>query len=236
MLAILKEYAAADERVRYCLLERNGGISENTNAAARMATGDYIGFLDHDDILAPDALFEVTGAISLYDPDVLYTDEDKINMEATYHFDPNLKPDFSPELLCSHNYITHFYVVRKTLLDRTGYFRSEFDGAQEYDLILRTTEQANGIVHIPKILYYWRNHPNSTSLNPENKLYAYEAGTRAIEAHLQRMQIPGEVERMDLWGMNHVHYGTPGDPLISIIIPNKDHVDDLKLCIESILE
>ena len=236
VLRILKEYAGADERVRYCLLKKNGGISENTNAAARMATGDYIALLDHDDILAPDALFEVTGAISLHDPDVIYTDEDKINMEATFHFDPNLKPDFSPELLCSHNYITHFYVVRKTLLDRTGYFRKEFDGAQDYDLILRTTEQAERIVHIPKILYYWRNHPNSTSLNPENKLYAYDAGTKAIAAHLERMHIPGTVEQMDLWGMNHVHYGTPGDPLISVIIPNKDHADDLKLCIESILE
>ncbi len=233
--AILKEYAAKDSRIRYVLLDSNLGISGNTNAAAKLACGDYVGLLDHDDILAPDALFEVAAAVNAGNPDVLYTDEDKINMEGTFHFDPNLKPDFAPDLLRSHNYITHFFVARRSLLEKIGYFRKEYDGAQDYDLILRATEQTDHIVHIPKILYYWRNHPGSTSQNPESKLYAYDAGTRAIAASLERTGDKGTVTRLDLWGLNHVRYDTPSDPLISVIIPNKDHIDDLKLCIESMI-
>ena len=233
--AILREYAQMDPRIRYVLLDENYGISGNTNAAASLATGDYVGLLDHDDILAPDALFEIAAAISLKKPDVLYTDEDKIDMEGVFHFDPNLKPDFSPDLLRSHNYITHFFVARRSLLERIGYFRKEYDGAQDYDLILRATEATDHIEHIPKILYYWRNHPGSTSQNPESKLYAYDAGTRAIASALERTGDHGTVTRLDLWGLNHVRYDTPGDPLISVIIPNKDHIQDLKLCVESML-
>ena len=233
---ILEEYAAKDARIRYLLSDKNLGISGNTNLAAGLASGDYIGLLDHDDILAPDALFEVAAAINVKKPDVLYTDEDKIDMDGLYHFDPNLKPDFAPDLLRSHNYITHFFVVRRSHLDKIGLLRSEFDGAQDYDLILRATECTDRIVHIPKILYYWRNHPGSTSLNPEGKLYAYDAGTRAIAAQLERMGWEGEVEQLKLWGLNHVHYAVKNDPLISIIIPNKDHRDDLKLCVDSLME
>ncbi len=231
----LEAYAQADPRIRVVFLDRNGGISENTNAAAKLATGEYITLLDHDDVLAPDALFETAAAIGRTGADVLYTDEDKVSMDLSTHFDPNLKPDFSPDLLCSHNYITHLFVVSAELFRQAGGFDSRYDGAQDYDLIFRCTEKAQKIVHIPKILYHWRMHRDSTAANPKSKMYAYEAGRSAIEAHMRRMGQSGRVEMMKLWALNHVIYDTPGDPLVSIIIPNKDHRWDLTRCIDSIL-
>lgn len=232
----LSRYAAEDERIRFVSLEENGGIAENTNAAANLAGGEFIGLLDHDDLLAPEALYEVVFALQDKMTDVVYTDEDKISMDSSRYFDPNLKPDFSPDLLRSHNYITHFFVVKKELFERVGRFRKEFDGAQDYDLILRCTELAANIRHVPKILYHWRMHANSTAENPESKLYAYEAGRHAIEEHLKRCGRKGTVEIMPLWGMNHVRYETTGDPLVSIVIPNMDHTKDLDRCVRSILK
>ena len=234
---ILREYAGSDSRIKVSFLEENLGISGNTNEAAKLAGGDFIALLDHDDLLAPDALFEMVQAINLNpEADVVYSDEDKIDMEGVRHFDPNLKPDFSPDLLRSHNYITHLLVIRKELFDRLGGFRSEYDGAQDYDLVLRATENARRVVHVPRVLYYWRNHPNSTAQNPQSKMYAYEAGRKAIEAQLSRKKIPGKVEMMELWGLYHVRYGTPGDPLVSVIIPNMDHHKDLERCVASLYE
>ena len=226
--AILEEYAAKDERIRYTLLDKNGGISRNTNAAAALAGGDYIGLLDHDDILAPDALFEMACAIGKTGARVLYSDEDKVSMDNVDHFDPNLKPDFSPDLLRSHNYITHFLVIERALFEKTGMFRPEFDGAQDYDLVLRCTEEAlktepseqKAVVHVPHLLYFWRMHPGSTAENPKSKMYAYEAGRRALEEHLKRIGRSGSVEIADLWGMYRIRYDTPGDPLVSVLIPN----------------
>ena len=232
----LTDYADKDARIRFISLKENGGIAENTNAAAELATGAFIGLLDHDDLLAPEALYEVAMALQDQITDVVYTDEDKISMNSDRYFDPNLKPDFSPDLLRSHNYITHFFVVKKELFERVGRFRRAFDGAQDYDLILRCTELAANIRHIPKILYHWRMHADSTAENPESKLYAYEAGKHAIEEHLKRCGRKGTVEIMPLWGMNHVRYETPGDPLVSVVIPNMDHTDDLDRCVRSILE
>lgn len=232
----LTDYANKDARIRFVSLKENGGIAENTNAAAELATGAFIGLLDHDDLLAPEALYEVTMALQDQITDVVYTDEDKISMNSDRYFDPNLKPDFSPDLLRSHNYITHFFVVKKELFDRVGRFRRVFDGAQDYDLILRCTELAENIRHIPKILYHWRMHADSTAENPESKLYAYEAGKHAIEEHLERCGRKGTVEIMPLWGMNRVRYETPGDPLVSVVIPNMDHIEDLDRCVRSILE
>ncbi|MDO4343700.1 MAG: glycosyltransferase family 2 protein [Eubacteriales bacterium] len=233
---ILDDYAAADSRIKYTVLKENGGISANTNGAAGLAAGDYIALLDHDDIIAPEALSEVAAA--LQDPlvEVVYTDEDKITMDSSEHFSPNFKPDFAPDLLRSHNYITHFLVIRKTLFDEVGGFCSEYDGAQDYDLIFKCTEKAKKIYHIPRVLYHWRAHKDSTAENPESKLYAYEAGRKAIDAHLGRCGLKGSAERMKLWGMYHVTYETPGDPLVSIVIPNKDHTEDLDRCIRSVLE
>ncbi len=233
---VLAEYAAKDARICVRYLETNGGISDNTNAAEQLAEGDYLGLLDHDDLLAPDCLFEVASAICKEQADVLYTDEGKINMEGTLHFDPNLKPDFSPDLLCSHNYITHFFVTKKSLYEEVGGLRKEYDGAQDYDLIFRCTEKAKKITHIPKILYHWRMHQASTAQNPKSKMYAYEAGKKAIEDHLRRTGLKGKVEIMDLWGLNHVTYEIPGNPLVSVIIPNKDHGKDLRRCVSSLME
>ena len=233
---VLEEYAARDARIKVVYLKKNGGISANTNAAAALATGTYLTLLDHDDLLAPAALYEVAEAIVRTGADVLYTDEDKINMMGTDHFEPNLKPDFSPDLLRSHNYITHLFVVSASLFRQAGAFDSKFDGAQDYDLIFRCTEKAEKIVHIPKVLYHWRSHSTSTAKNPESKLYAYEAGELAVWSHLDRLHIRADVERSEYWGLHHVRYQVKGDPLVSVLIPNKDHAKDLERCVNSLYE
>lgn len=239
---ILAEYASADARIRVRRLEKNEGIAANTNEAVKMAQGAYIGLLDHDDVLAPDALYEVASAIEAGEktgrksPELLYTDEDKVSADLKEHFQPNLKPDFSPDLLRSNNYICHFLTVSRKLLDRVGGLDAAYDGAQDYDFILRCTEEAEGICHIPKILYHWRTHAQSTADNPISKQYAYDAGRRAIEAHLRRCGLDGEVSQKKDFGFYRVRYKVEGSPLISIIIPNKDEKETLKKCINSILE
>lgn len=238
MRRILGEYCKADRRIRVKNLRENRGIAGNTNSALSMATGDYIGLLDHDDLLEPDALYEVARAIEQnQDAELLYTDEDKVTSDGGEHFQPNLKPDFNPDLLRSNNYICHFLVVAKTLYDRVGGFDKSYDGAQDYDFVLRCTEQAKEVCHIPKVLYHWRTHPASTADNPLSKQYAYEAGRRAIEAHLIRRGLPGcQVERKKDFGFYRVKYPVAGEPLISIIIPNKDQRDTLEKCLNSIFE
>ncbi len=233
---ILEEYAAADPRIHVVFLESNLGISGNTNAAADLAQGDYLALLDHDDLLAPDCLFEVAAEIGRSGADMLYTDEDKINRLGSDHFAPNLKPDFAPDLLRSHNYITHFLTVKKALFEQAGGFHSECDGAQDYDLILRCSEAAQHIAHIPKILYHWRMHEGSTAADPSSKMYAYEAGKRALEGHLARTGRSGQVEILPQWGMYHIHYDVPEDALVSVIIPNKDQAERLHTCVQSIME
>lgn len=234
--AVLKEYAGKDERIKYTLLEKNEGISGNTNAALNLATGEYVGLFDHDDLLAPNALYEVAKALQEKKYDILYTDEDKITGDGKEHNDPNFKPDFSMDLFCSHNYITHFFVVKTEIIKEIGGFRPEYDGSQDYDLMFRCIERAESIKHIPMILYHWRIHMNSVAGDPASKMYAYDAGKRAIEDHFKRIGVLAEVEHTGLWGMYHVIYSTPGNPLVSIVIPNKDHVDDLDKCIKSILK
>ena len=234
--AVLKEYAGKDERIKYTLLEKNEGISGNTNAALNLATGEYVGLFDHDDLLAPNALYEVVKALQEKKYDILYTDEDKITGDGKEHNDPNFKPDFSMDLFCSHNYITHFFVVKTEIIKEIGGFRPEYDGSQDYDLMFRCIERAESIKHIPMILYHWRIHMNSVAGDPASKMYAYDAGKRAIEDHFKRIGVSAEVEHTGLWGMYHVIYSTPGNPLVSIVIPNKDHVDDFDKCITSILK
>ncbi len=235
--AIVEEFSAKDSRVRYKLLEENFGIAGNTNAALEMAQGDFLALLDHDDILAPDALFECVKLLN-EDPetDIIYTDEDKVDMEGKSHFDPHFKPDFNLDLLHTQNYICHFFVAKKSVVDQTDGFRPMYDGAQDFDFIFRCTEVAKHIRHIPKILYYWRCHMNSTAMNPESKLYAYEAGVRAIEDHYKRLGIPAKVENGVGWGLYHTIYQYKEKPLISIIIPNKDHISDLNRCMRSIVK
>lgn len=234
---ILKKYAGMDERIRYEVLGENRGIAGNTNAALDMATGDFIVLADHDDRLTPDALYECAKAINENPScDVLYSDEDKLDMDGGALFDPHFKPDFNPDLLTSVNYICHLFVVKKVLLSWVGGFKEEFDGAQDYDFIFRCTERAKQICHIPKVLYHWRCHQDSTASNPESKLYAFEAGSRAIMAHYDRMGIAAEkVEKGVDYGIYHTTFKIKGEPLVSVIIPNKDHTADLDNCIRPML-
>ena len=237
MQKVLREYTKKDSRIRVKNLEENLGIAGNTNAALAMASGEFVGLLDHDDLLAPNALYEVADRIVADEQtDVLYTDEDKVTTDLKEHFQPHFKPDFSIDLLRSNNYICHFFVVRRTLLEKTGGFRREFDGAQDYDFIFRCTEAAGKICHIPEILYHWRTHEASTADNPQSKLYAFEAGKRAIEENLKRRGLQGEVSHTKDYGFYRVKYAVQGEPLVSIIIPNKDAKTDLEKCIRSVKE
>lgn len=234
---VLEQYASSDSRIKINVLNKNKGISENTNEALALATGDYIVLLDHDDLLAPNALYEVAKAINEDESiDVLYTDEDKISIDLKHHFQPSFKPDFSIDLLRSNNYICHMFVVKKNIVDRIKGFRKEYDGSQDYDFIFRCTFWARKIKHIPKILYHWRMHHNSVAGNPESKMYAYEAGKRAIEYDLEQNGINANVEYIEYLGFYNVKYDIIGEPKVSIIIPNKDEKETLKTCIDSILE
>ena len=232
---ILRISSTKDERIKVKDVPENEGIAQNTNAALASATGDYIGLLDHDDLLTPDALYEVVKAINENDrPQVLYSDEDKVTMDLSEHFQPHMKPDYNKDLLRSNNYITHFFVADRTLVEEVGGEDGEYNGAQDYDLILKCTERAKGIAHIPRILYHWRVHKASTADNPASKMYAFDAGKRAIEDHLKRCGEIGKVSHEKDLGFYRVKYQVQGSPLISIIIPNKDQVESLDKCLESI--
>ena len=233
---ILAEYAGKDKRFRYEVLGENRGIAGNTNAAMAMAKGDYIVLADHDDTITPDALYECAKLLREHPGcEMFYSDEDKLDMDGGALFDPHFKPDFNPDLLCSVNYICHLLCVKRTLAEKTGGFRQEFDGAQDYDFIFRCAEEAREVRHIPKVLYHWRCHKNSTASNPESKMYAFEAGARAIMAHYDRMGIPYEkVEKGVDFGIYHTTWKIVGNPLISIIIPNRESPDLLKKCISAV--
>lgn len=236
MKKILEEYKN-DARIKEVEIPENKGISQNTNRAMEIASGEWIGLLDHDDLLAPNALYEIAKAVNEHpDTEVIYTDEDKVTTDLKEHFQPHLKPDFNLDLLRSNNYICHFFVASRDLIKRVGGFRPEFNGAQDYDLILRCTEQAKQIVHIPKILYHWRVHKASTADNPASKMYAFDAGKRAIEEHLVRCRTKGTVQHTKDLGFYRVKYEVCGEPLVSIIIPNKDQSEALKKCLDSIRE
>lgn len=234
---LLKELTAKDNRIKYVSHEEPLQISENTNSAIEIATGDFIAFADHDDELTPNALFECVKAINEKPQTlVIYTDEDKMSMDGHKFFQPHFKPDYNPDLLCTVNYICHLFVVSRKVIEKVGGLRSEFDGAQDYDFVLRCVEAVKDeeICHIPKILYHWRCHEDSTAENPESKLYAFEAGRRAVQAHYERTGIHAEVFEGEYLGLYRTKFIRDYDPLISIIIPNKDHIDDLKRCMESI--
>lgn len=234
---IVQSYAKSDKRIRYKHLSKNLGIAENTNAAISMAVGEYIALFDHDDLLEPDALYEVAEAIGKNrEADVIYTDEDKVTEDLTEYFQPHFKPDYSLDLLRSNNYICHFFVVKKELADKVGGQNKEYDGAQDHDYIFRCCEAAHKIVHIPKILYHWRVHKASTADNPISKKYAFESGKRVIEAHLARTGTAAMVEPLKDMGFYRVKYEVKGNPLVSIVIPNKDETETLKRCLTSIRE
>ena len=233
MQRVLADYSAKDSRVRFCNLKENLGIAENTNRAFSMAKGEFMGLLDHDDLLAPNALYEIVQALQDHpQADALYTDEDKVTTELDEHFQPHLKPDFNLDLLRSNNYICHFFVVRRSIVEKAGGFRKEFDGAQDYDFIFRCTENAREVLHVPEILYHWRTHKASTADNPASKMYAFEAGKRAIEANLERTETKGVVSHTQDLGFYRVKYPVQGKPLVSVIIPNKDEKETLQTCME----
>lgn len=211
-----------DERIKVIDVPQNEGISQNTNEALKIATGDYIGLLDHDDLLTPEALYECTNCVNEEpETEVLYSDEDKI--ENGQVFSPNFKPDFNKELLRSGNYICHFFVVKKAIIDEIGGFRKEYNGAQDYDIIFRATRKAKKIVHIPRILYHWRIHKESTADNPLSKEYAFRAGSQAISDDLRACGDYGIVEETENMGFYNVLYKTKEYPavLISVFAKNE---------------
>ncbi len=233
---IQKEYK--DFRIVTVRLDKNYGISGNMNEAIKVSTGDYIALYDHDDTLEPQTLFEYVQALNEHpNIQVLYSDEDKVNSDGSSYFQPHFKPDFNIDLLCSVNYICHFFMVSRDILNDVGLLNSAFDGAQDYDFIFRCTERAgsNNIYHIPHALYHWRMHEASTAENPESKMYAFDAGTRAIQAHYDRVGIHAKAEKGKFLGIYRSHYILDTHPKVSIIIPNKDHIDDLSRCIESVV-
>ena len=218
---MIKQYQAGDSRIIYRLDNKNYGISENTNCAIAMATGQYIGLLDHDDVLAPNAVEECIKAIILKDADVIYSDEDKITKDGKYFVEPHIKPDWSPDTLKSHNYICHFLVFRASLLKKVGLLRSCFDGSQDYDLIIRLTRKAKVIYHIPLILYHWRISEQSTASNVQVKSYAVKAGKRVLEQAIRDEGLNYKVEYGVCLGTYNLKQNLNNEPMITIIVIGK---------------
>ncbi len=235
--AILSKYFLDDQRIKVMFLDQNEGIAGNSNEAIALSSGNYITFLDHDDMLPKYALFEVVGAINENpQADLFYSDEDKITDDGSMRLEPHFKPDWSPDTLRSYNYIAHLTVIRRELLNRIGWFRTGFDGSQDYDLILRATEQTQNVVHIPKILYHWRIIGGSTSADPLEKPYTHISGRKSLEDHLKRLQIEGKIEDGIFPNSYRVKYELKSSPLVSIIIPNRDNPMELSACVRSIEE
>lgn len=233
---VVKPYTEkyGEDKVKYIKLENNLGIAENTNAAMRMADGDFIVFGDHDDELHPTALFECMRELERYpQADFIYSDEDKIIEATGHHTEAHFKSDLNMELLRSNNYICHLSVVKKSLADKVGGLYTQFNGSQDHDYVLRCVEKAECVRHIPRILYHWRINDNSTAKSASTKTYANTAGVNAVSAHLKRMGIDGEVKNGVAPGFYDIRYKLTEKPLVSVIIPNKDHLDDLTRCLES---
>lgn len=234
---VIKEYASQDKRIKYKFLKKNMHIAGATNEAIALAEGEFVGLFDHDDLLWPNALLEVVQALNKdKDIDFIYTDEDKITEDRFEHLGPFFKPDWNPDFLHSVNYITHFSVVRKTLLDKVGGPKKEYNGAQDWDLFLRITSATDKIHHIPKVLYSWRIHDLSTAKSTDSKPYVVEAQRQAITDDLVRKGYPDALVERDEkhTGYWKVSYPLKGEPLVSIVIPSKDQYKVVKRCIESI--
>jgi GT2 family glycosyltransferase len=232
---MLGRYSRHDSHIKVRFLATNRGIAGNSQEALALATGDYVALLDQDDTLAPFALHEVVRAVN-HEPeaDLLYSDEDTIDASGTRRANPHFKPDWSPDTLRSYNYICHLAVFRRELVEEIGGFRPGFEGSQDYDLILRASERARRIVHIPKVLYHWRVHAGSVTADESVKGYAYHSAHKALGNHLQRCGSPGEVRDGSRPGTYQVTYPIPGWPLVSVIIPNRDHAAALARCVTSV--
>jgi GT2 family glycosyltransferase len=231
---VILECARQDSRIKAKFLPENRGIAEATNTALGMASGEFIGLLDHDDELSPDALYENVLLLQQHiNADIIYSDEDKIDVQGNY-CEPFFKPDWSPELLLSCMYTCHFSLYRRQLICVHGGFRSGFEGAQDYDLMLRLIEHTDKVFHIPKILYHWRKSPVSTAADAQAKSCTTDKGLCALREHLQRVHLDSEVMPTDRPNSYRVKPAIRGNPLVSIIIPHKDHPDLLQKCIQSI--
>ena len=237
---ICKEYMARDRRIRYRKLKKNEGISGNTNACLDMAAGDFIALFDHDDVLHPCVLFEYMKAICDQGADYIYCDEatfrgkETIDDMITLHF----KPDYAPDNLRANNYICHFSAFDRKLLECMPLFRSEFDGSQDHDMILRLTAKAKCVTHVPKLLYYWRSHAGSVASDINAKRYAIEAAKGAVADSLRQQGFENfEITSTKAFEtIFRIKYEILGNPKVSIVIPNKDHLEDLQRCITSILD
>jgi GT2 family glycosyltransferase len=233
---VLEGYAKQDGRIKVKFLTENKGIAGNSNEALALASGEFVGFLDHDDELASSALYEVVKLLNEdREIDFIYSDEDKISGGGK-RFEPHFKPNWSPDTLRSYNYIAHFAVIRKKVIDEIGGFREGYDGSQDHDLFLRVVERTQKIVHIPKILYHWRSHPFSAASSTKAKKYAYDSGKKALNDHINRIGLNGKVSDGLFLGSYYIKYHINGSPAVSIIIPNKDKVNVLGQCINSILQ
>ena len=235
-LARLRSLSLTNSNIRLVELPENGGISVNTNAALDLATGDFVAFLDHDDTLAPFALFEAAAALQAKaEADVLYSDHDYLDPEHSLRQLPLFKPDWSPEIMLSANYITHLTIIRKSVLQTVGYFNPDMDGAQDWDLFLRAIEQTDRVVHIPKVLYHWRMHPESTAHNSSAKSYVTSAQLRCLQRHVAARNLCAVPEVMPN-GLIHMRPLRTPDTLVSIIIPTRDRLDLLTRCISTLTE
>ncbi len=224
-----------DPRIKIKFLENNQNISGASNEALKLVSGEYVALMDNDDELTTDALYEVVKAINESDPDLIYSDEDKIEIDGTYS-DPHFKPDFSYELFLSQNYMSHFGIIKKEIIDKIGGFTIGLEGSQDYDLYLKVLDITKNIYHISKVLYHWRKIPGSTAAEYSDKSYAQDAGKKALQNYLQRNSISANVNNGQTPGTYKVFYDIQGEPLISIIIPFKDQPKLLKQCIDSILK
>ena len=237
LTSLLENWAMRDKRIRVIRLEKNLGIAQNTNAGIAASTGEFIAFLDHDDFLEPDALFCYADALNKDKTiDVFYSDEDKTDEYAAHYFYPHFKSDFNIDLLHANNYMCHFLAVRKSLVDTVGGLNEKFDGAQDYDFVLRLTENTQKIYHCPRILYHWRCSNQSTAANQGNKMYAIHAGKAALNAHYKRIGWNARAQEGAVDGWYQTKFTLKEEPLVSILIPNKDHTDDLDVCLNSFFE
>lgn len=235
--AFVKKFYGNDPRIRLKHLRLNAGISENTNEAIRMATGEFLMFADHDDFLEPDALYEMVRALNKNrELDLIYTDEDLCDEKGERFFAPRMKPDFNPDFLRSINYICHLVLVRRSLAEEVGLLRKQCDGAQDYDFLLRCIEKTDRVYHIPKVLYHWRVSETSTAGNQDSKTYAIDAGKLALTEHYARLGYEAEVEYTGIFIMYRMRLKLKSQPLVTILIPNKDQAETLANCLDSIYE
>jgi GT2 family glycosyltransferase len=235
---ILERYSRDDKRIKVKFLDRNRGISMASNEALSLATGEFAAMLDHDDELSRDALYENVKLLNRFpEADLIYSDEDKIESRGK-RVEPFFKPDYSPDLLLSRNYLCHFCVIRMSAVDAVGRFRPAYDGAQDYDLILRCIDVSapEKILHVPKILYHWRKAPKSTAADTNAKHYAFDSAKKALLSYLERNRIEGEVLEGKFPGAYRVRKKIRDNHRVSIIIPFKDQGEVLQNCVKSILK